>query len=63
MIVIAHKAIGMAVPVITFIYLLKGIKEGFSIVIVFINGLPLISPAGDMVDSSGIFYAKRPGHK
>ena len=59
---VAHEAVGMAEPVISVIDMLQGIQEILAILVVFKNGFLFISPAGDMIDRSGIFYAQRTSH-
>ena len=58
MVMIGHEAIGVTYPVITFIDVLKGVQEAFTIVIVLKDGLLLITARGYMINCAGVFYAK-----
>jgi hypothetical protein len=60
---IVHEAVGMAEPVISFRDVLKGIKEGLAVMVVSVNGLFFVPSAGDMIDSSRVFYAQRTSHR
>jgi hypothetical protein len=63
MIVVAHKAVGMAEPVISAIDMLQGVQEILTVLVVFVDSFLFISPAGDMIDCSRIFYTQRTGHR
>ena len=56
-IVIVHKTIGMAKPVVTLINLGEGIKEDIPISLAFKYGFLFVSSASDMVDCTRVFYA------
>ena len=57
-VVIVHKTIGMANPVVTLADLKESIKESLSIHAIFINSLLFVSSARYMVDSTGVFNAQ-----
>ena len=63
MIVVAHEAVAMAEPVISVIDMLQGVQEILAVLVVFINSFLFISPAGDMIDRSRIFYAQRTNYR
>ena len=56
-VVIVHKTIGMAEPVVALIDLRQGIKKYLSISLVFEYEFLFISSAGDMVHCTRVFYA------
>ena len=59
---VVHEAISVADPMITFIDAMKGGKEGVVVLIIPVNRFLIISPAGNMIDGAGVFYAKRTCH-
>jgi hypothetical protein len=63
MIVIIHQAIGMAQPVVPGYYGSEDVKKEQPILVVTEDGTAGISPGGDMVDCTGIFYAQRARHE
>ena len=60
---IAHQAICVAEPVVACFYLMEGIKEGFTVLIVFVYLPSLIASVGDVIDRSGIFDAQWTCHE
>jgi hypothetical protein len=56
MVVIAHEAVGMAYPTISFIDPLKDVEEVPAVVDVLEYGLLLVSTRGDVIHGTGIFY-------
>jgi hypothetical protein len=62
MVVVGHEAIGVAQPIVALVYMLKGVEEVLAVLVVFEDGLLLVTTGGYMVDCTGVFYAKRTGH-
>ncbi len=62
MVVVVHEAIGVAEPMKACGYLIKGVKEELTVVIVLENSFPGIAPRGDVVDSPVILYSQRSRH-
>jgi hypothetical protein len=62
MIMIVHKTIGMAEPMIPIIQLLQNIEQHPSIPIVLKNSPPRIPPGGDMINSLSILNPQRSRH-
>ena len=63
MVVIVHEAIGMADPVVAFVDMLERPEKVLTVLIVLEDGLLLVAAGGHMVDSAGVFDAKRAGHR
>jgi len=63
MIVVVHHAVGMTEPVIPFIDMLERVQEVDAVLVVFENGLLFIAARGDVIDSTGVFYAEGAGHE
>ena len=59
---VGHEAVSMADPVVAFAGVLEGIEEVQAVLLVLEDRLLLIPAGGDVVNSTGIFYAKRTGH-
>lgn len=62
MIVVAHEAVGVAQPVISFVDMLKGVEEVLAVLVVFEDSLFFVAARGNMIHSAGVFYAKGAGH-
>ena len=59
---VGHEAVSVADPVVTFVSVLEGIEEVQAVLLVLENGLLLVPAGCDVVNSTGIFYAKGTGH-
>jgi hypothetical protein len=59
---VVHEAVGVADPVISFDNVLECVQKVDPVLVALENGLSLIAPGSDVVDCTGIFYAKRTGH-
>jgi len=59
---VGHEAVCMAYPVVAFVGVLEGIKKVQAVLLVLEDGLLLIPTGCDVVNSTGIFYAKGTGH-
>jgi hypothetical protein len=59
---VVHKAVGVTQPVITLVDMLKGVEEILAVLIVFKDSLLFVAARGDVVNGSGVFYAKGAGH-
>jgi hypothetical protein len=59
---VGHEAVGMADPVVPLVGVLERIEEIQAVLLVFENGLLLVPAGGDVVDCTGIFYAKGARH-
>jgi hypothetical protein len=53
----------MANPIIALINVLECVQEVFAVCIILEDRLLLVSTRSDMINSAGIFYAERAGHK
>lgn len=62
MIVVGHEAVSVAQPVITLVDVLQGVEEILAVLIIFEDGLFFVAARGNMIHSTGVFYAKRTGH-
>ena len=62
MVMIVHKAISMTDPVVSFIDVLKSVEKIDSVLVGLEDGLLFISPGGDVIDGTRIFYTKRARH-
>ena len=62
MVMVVHEAVGVADPVIAFVDVLEGVQEVDPVLVALENGLSLIATGSDVVDCTGIFYAKRTSH-
>jgi len=62
-IVVVHQAVSMTEPVIPFIDMLERVQEVDAVLVVFENSLLFIAAGGDVIDGTGVFYAKGAGHK
>ena len=62
-IVVVHHAVGVANPVIPFIYMLERVQEVDAVLVVFEDGLLFIAARGDVIDGTCVFYAEGAGHK
>jgi hypothetical protein len=62
-IVVVHHAVGVTEPIIAFIDMLERVQEVDAVMVVFENGFLFITARGDVVDGTGVFYAKGAGHK
>ena len=60
---IIYQAVGMTEPVIPFIDMLERVQEVDTVLVVFENGLLLITAGSDMIDGTGVFYAEGAGHE
>jgi hypothetical protein len=63
MIVVGHKAVGMAQPVITFVNMLKGVEKILAILVVFEDCLLFVAARSNMIYGTGVFYTKGAGHR
>ena len=63
MIMVGHEAVGVADPVISLVDVLEGVQEVDAVLVVFENGLLFIAARGDVIDSTGVFYAEGTGHE
>ncbi len=61
-VVIGHKTVGVAQPVITFVDVLKGVEEILAVLVIFEDGLLFVAARGNMIYGTRVFYAKRAGH-
>jgi hypothetical protein len=59
---VGHEAISVADPVVAFVGMLKSIEEVHPVLLVLEDRLFLVPAGCDVVDSTGIFYAKGTGH-
>ena len=62
-IVVVHHAVGVANPIVSLINVLECVQEVDAVLVVFENGLLFIAARGDVIDSTGVFYAEGAGHK
>ena len=62
-VMVGHEAICVTDPIIPFVDVLEGIEEQLPIVVILENGFLLVPAGRHMVDSAGVFYAKRAGHE
>jgi len=62
MVVIVHETIGVADPVISLVDVLEGVQEVDPVLVALEDGLSFVAPGGEVVDCTGVFYAKRAGH-
>ena len=62
-IVVVHQAVSMTEPVIPLIDVLERVQEVDPVLVVFENGLLFIAARGDVIDSTGVFYAEGAGHE
>lgn len=62
MIVVVHKTVSMAEPVIPLIDMLKRSEKVIAVVIVLEYGFLFIAARGHMINSTWIFYSKGPSH-
>jgi hypothetical protein len=58
MVVVGHKTIGVADPVIALIDVLQSVKEVQAVCVIFENRFLLVPARGYMINSAGIFYAE-----
>ena len=61
-IVVVHHAVGVANPIVSLINVLECVQEVDAVLVVFENGLLFIAARGDVIDSTGVFYAEGAGH-
>jgi hypothetical protein len=62
-IVVVHHAVGVANPIVSLINVLECVQEVDAVLVVFENGLLFIAARGDVIDSTGVFYAEGAGHE
>ena len=62
MVVIAHEAVSVTDPVVAFIDPIKSIKKVLAVLIVLENGFPLVTAAGEVINSAWVFYAEGAYH-
>jgi hypothetical protein len=62
MVVVGHKAIRVAQPVITLVDVLKGVEEVHAVLVVLKDGLLFVAARRNVVNGSWVFYAKRSSH-
>ena len=62
MIVVVHEAVGVADPVISLVDVLEGVQEVDPVMVALEDGLSFVAPGGNVVNCTGVFYAKRAGH-
>jgi hypothetical protein len=63
MIVVVHHAVGVANPIVSLINVLECVQEVDAVLVVFENGLLFIAARGDVIVSTGVFYAEGAGHE
>jgi hypothetical protein len=61
-IMVFHKAIGMALPIVSLDYLLEDDEKLPPVMIILKNRQTGITPGSDMIDSTRIFDSKWSGH-
>ena len=58
MVMVVHEAVRMADPVISLVDVLEGVQEVDPVLVVLADGLSFVDPGSDVVDCTGVFYAK-----
>jgi hypothetical protein len=61
-IVIAHEAVSVTDPIVTYIDPNQSIKKGLAVFVVLENSSPVIAAAGDVINSAWVFYAEGAYH-
>jgi hypothetical protein len=61
-VVVVHEAVSVADPVVSLIDTMEHHEEVLAVLIVPVNGFLFVPPAGDVIDSAGVFYAQRTCH-
>ena len=59
----AHQTVGVTKPVVAFIDVLKDSQKRRAILVILEDVLFFVSPAGDMINSAGVFDAQWAGHE
>jgi hypothetical protein len=62
-VMVVHETVSVADPVVAFIDMLKCVQKVEPVLIGFKHGLLFIATGGDVIDSTGIFYAEWTGHE
>jgi hypothetical protein len=62
MIVVVHEAIGVADPMIAIIHPGEYPQECFTVPVIAVNVLLLVSPGGQVIDGAWIFYPQGTCH-
>ena len=57
MVMVIHKAIGVAYPLVSFVHMVKKLQETLPVFLIHEAGLLLVAPAGNVIDCSRIFYS------